>query len=225
MSTFVMEKKKRKETSAEDAQSNNNKRSKLNDTKQSTNDDLSTEKPSKVGIIYMITCAMLIAVYIGQTTQSIYRRFDKHLSDAKRGEKGLLYDAIKTYARDQFQIKLLQTRPIPDGVNSRKFLNPYEKEEMKKHLDNGGTLLNTDKGTEESRDVTTEKRLETIKQRNIGKVKTKNPLLRGSVAKWGNLWRFVYSLERKQHKENYKNVGEYSFSSSFCTFSSTIYFG
>jgi len=202
-----MEKRQRQETTEEDVEPDTTKRVKLNDAKPSNfgvSTEESTKKPSKVGIIYVITCVMLVAVYIGQTTMSIGRRFSSHRGAAKKGKKGLLYEALRTYARDQFQIKLLQTRPIPDGVNSRKFLNPYEKEEMQQHMANGGSLLNTDKGTDESRKVTTQKMLETRKQRNFGKVKTKNPLLRGSVAKHGNSWRFRYYLSGKEHRENYK---------------------
>lgn len=57
--------------------------------------------------IYVITCKKTTKNYIGQTSKSLKSRLSGHKKDAKRGRKGKLYDDIRLYGIENFDIKLL----------------------------------------------------------------------------------------------------------------------
>ena len=74
-----------------------------------------------MGWIYKITNNINNKIYIGQTTQSIEKRFRQHISEAKNGDLGHLHGAMRKYGFENFSIIGLQ-----EADNSE--LNGLEKE-------------------------------------------------------------------------------------------------
>src|SRR6266700_6696290 len=77
------------------------------------------------GFIYLITNNINKKRYIGQTTQSLYRRWIKHYSDAINPNNKFKYNsgfhsAIKKYGRENFTIELLTV------VSNRQKLYKFE---------------------------------------------------------------------------------------------------
>ena len=60
------------------------------------------------GIIYKITNQINRKVYIGKTIQSLDRRLRQHFSDAKRGKKTFLMDAIRKCGENNFRIEIIK---------------------------------------------------------------------------------------------------------------------
>lgn len=46
--------------------------------------------------------------YVGQTKDTLFRRFSGHLSAAKKGSTAIIHNAIRKYGKDAFEIELLQ---------------------------------------------------------------------------------------------------------------------
>lgn len=76
------------------------------------------------GVIYKITNLVNQKIYIGQTVQSINRRFKQHINNALRNNSTLnrihLYAAIRQYGADNFSIEQIDT------ANSKQELNEKE---------------------------------------------------------------------------------------------------
>lgn len=68
--------------------------------------------------------------YVGLTGQTLGKtyidRFEEHIAAAERGEKGLLYDAIRKYGKENFRIELLE-----EGITNRTELGEGEKHYIK----------------------------------------------------------------------------------------------
>lgn len=60
------------------------------------------------GYIYCIENSINSHKYIGQTRTTIKRRWDKHLSDAKKSQQ-VLYRAMRKYGIENFSIRVLYT--------------------------------------------------------------------------------------------------------------------
>lgn len=73
-----------------------------------------------MGWIYKITNKINNKVYIGQTINSLEKRFKQHLSEAKQGKNCRLHSAIRKYGIDAFVIE-----PIEKVENE--FLNERER--------------------------------------------------------------------------------------------------
>lgn len=59
--------------------------------------------------IYLITNQINEKRYVGQTVVGLKKRFARHISDAKAGEKFYLHRAIRKYGPDRFTVSLLAT--------------------------------------------------------------------------------------------------------------------
>lgn len=57
------------------------------------------------GVVYKITNKVNGKIYIGQTIQSLKRRWICHCKDAKRNDDGLLHKAINQYGKENFVIE------------------------------------------------------------------------------------------------------------------------
>ena len=71
--------------------------------------------------IYLITNKINGKRYIGQTSAPIERRWSQHRSEAKTGSNTRLYNAIRKYGEDNFEIEPLAI------VRIREEINLYEK--------------------------------------------------------------------------------------------------
>jgi len=58
--------------------------------------------------IYKITNLENKKFYVGKTVSTLNKRFQLHLSAARRGHKSYLYSAIRKYGESNFQIEVLQ---------------------------------------------------------------------------------------------------------------------
>lgn len=65
-----------------------------------------------MGFIYQILNLVNNKIYIGQTKNTIERRFKAHLSEARNGANGYLNAAIRKYGEDSFIV--VQIEEIPD---------------------------------------------------------------------------------------------------------------
>ena len=61
-----------------------------------------------MGWIYKITNKINNKVYIGQTINSLEKRFKQHLSEAKQGKNCRLHSAIRKYGIDAFVIEPIE---------------------------------------------------------------------------------------------------------------------
>lgn len=59
--------------------------------------------------IYVVACSVTSMEYVGVTGLRLSRRWTKHLTSARTGVEGLLYDAIRKYGEDNFTIEVLAT--------------------------------------------------------------------------------------------------------------------
>ena len=71
--------------------------------------------------IYKITNTINNKIYIGQTVQHVSSRYSRHKYNAKSGESGALYSAMRKYGIDNFLVEEI------DGANSISELNYKEK--------------------------------------------------------------------------------------------------
>lgn len=60
------------------------------------------------GKIYLITNSINDKVYVGQTIQSVSKRFSSHKSSAKAGQAGALYNAMRKHGVENFQVEILE---------------------------------------------------------------------------------------------------------------------
>lgn len=74
-----------------------------------------------MGYIYKITTTQSNKVYIGQTTNSLEYRFAEHKKNAKLGIKYHLYNAIRKYGEDTFNIELIEQCDNQDLDNREKY--------------------------------------------------------------------------------------------------------
>ena len=78
-----------------------------------------------MGYIYKITTTQSNKVYIGQTTNSLEYRFAEHKKNAKLGIKYHLYNAIRKYGEDTFNIELIEQCDNQDLDNREKYWISY----------------------------------------------------------------------------------------------------
>lgn len=86
--------------------------------------------------IYKITCLINNKVYVGQTTETLERRFKRHIGYNKNDNDTKFYRAIRKYGAENFKIELLEE------ANSRKHLDELEEYWIKK-LDSINNGYNT----------------------------------------------------------------------------------
>jgi group I intron endonuclease len=69
--------------------------------------------------IYKITNATNGKMYVGQTTTTLGKRFNSHVSEANRGTStSALHNAIRKYGRDKFSFELLEECQSHDDLDS-----------------------------------------------------------------------------------------------------------
>lgn len=95
--------------------------------------------------IYKITNKITNDFYIGKTTKDISKRFWQHKNNALKNKNSHLYNAIRKYGVDNFQIEIITTCQDSQSLNESeiywiKKLNP--KYNMTKGGDGGDTLSN-----------------------------------------------------------------------------------
>ena len=66
------------------------------------------EEKLKTGYIYCITNNINNQCYIGQTIQTVEKRFKHHCSSAKRGQSSPLYDDMRAFGIEYFTVQTLQ---------------------------------------------------------------------------------------------------------------------
>lgn len=59
--------------------------------------------------VYIITHTVSLKAYVGFTGLTMNRRFQKHCSDARKGEGWLLHKAMRKYGTDMFSVDMLAT--------------------------------------------------------------------------------------------------------------------
>lgn len=95
----------------------------------------------KLGKIYLITNDINSKVYIGQTIQTLNKRFNGHCCYSKSDRSASMYikRAIHKYGRDKFHIHLLEECPI-DNLNDREkyWINYYNSYNTGYNLTLGG---------------------------------------------------------------------------------------
>ena len=99
----------------------------------------------KLGKIYLITNTINSKVYIGQTIQTLNKRFNGHCCYSKSDRSINMYikRAIHKYGRDKFHIHLIEECPIED-LNSREkyWINYYDSYNKGYNLTLGGQNSN-----------------------------------------------------------------------------------
>lgn len=69
--------------------------------------------------IYKITNLINNKVYVGQTSHSIYGRFNGHIENAERGKQFHLSKAIRKYGKENFKIEALEYVKLKRVANDR----------------------------------------------------------------------------------------------------------
>jgi group I intron endonuclease len=69
------------------------------------------------GIVYKITNKLNGKVYIGQTIYSLERRWQQHISKARRDSHYLFHNAIRKYGIDSFDLEELESCDTCDSLN------------------------------------------------------------------------------------------------------------
>lgn len=90
------------------------------------------------GIIYLLRING--RAYVGQTRKSFQQRFSEHLSEARRGNKTILYNAIRKYGEGSITSEILEECPV-EYLNEREI---HYIDVMDAHCSKGG--LNILKG-------------------------------------------------------------------------------
>jgi group I intron endonuclease len=57
--------------------------------------------------VYLLYCRVSRKGYVGQTTQTLKRRWQKHCADAQTGSEYLIHRAIRKYGEDAFELSVL----------------------------------------------------------------------------------------------------------------------
>ena len=95
----------------------------------------------KLGKIYLITNEINSKVYVGQTIQTLSKRFNGHCCYSKSDRSANMYikRAIHKYGRDKFHIQLIEECPI-DILNDREkyWINFYDSYNTGYNLTKGG---------------------------------------------------------------------------------------
>jgi len=76
---------------------------------------------NKVYSVYKITCKINNKVYIGQTYQTLHKRFTKHMSKPKEGIDTKFYRAIRKYGKDNFYIELIEEVETQEELDIREY--------------------------------------------------------------------------------------------------------
>ncbi|WPJ72051.1 hypothetical protein DEEACLCL_00026 [Salmonella phage CRW-SP2] len=90
------------------------------------------------GIIYLLRING--RAYVGQTRKSFQQRFSEHLSEARRGNKTILYNAIRKYGEGSITSEILEECPV-EYLNEREI---HYIDVMDAHCSKGG--LNVSRG-------------------------------------------------------------------------------
>lgn len=71
--------------------------------------------------VYKITCKVNNKVYIGQTTESLTQRFNRHMGYQKDNNDTKFYRAIKKYGKEMFYIELLEEVSNQKQLDKREY--------------------------------------------------------------------------------------------------------
>ncbi|MBN1046202.1 hypothetical protein DVW08_12705 [Clostridium botulinum] len=72
-------------------------------------------------LIYKVINKINNKIYIGQTTQTIERRWEGHLYDCKKAKNNKFYNAINKYGKENFKIEIVE-----NDISSQALLNERE---------------------------------------------------------------------------------------------------
>lgn len=122
--------------------------------------------------IYKITCLINQKVYIGQTSETIEKRFARHMGYQKDESDTKFYRAIRKYGKDNFKIEAIDFAETQEELDEKEvyYINLYDSVEngynSKKSIGKcGGDTLSEHKNIEEIK--------EKIRQSKMG---DKNPM-------------------------------------------------
>lgn len=81
----------------------------------------------KILTIYKITCLVNQKVYIGQTSETIERRFARHMGYQKNEHDTKFYRAIKKYGKDNFKIEAIDSAETQAELDQKEiyYINFY----------------------------------------------------------------------------------------------------
>lgn len=78
-----------------------------------------------MGIIYLITNQVNGHMYVGQTRQTLNKRWSHHIQESKKYSERPLYRAIRKYGLDKFKIKVIDECPVNELNDKEKFWIDY----------------------------------------------------------------------------------------------------
>lgn len=73
----------------------------------------------KLAKIYKIINSVTDDVYVGWTTQPLYKRLYLHKCDMSKGKEGKLYNLMREFGVDKFRIELLEEYPHTSPEQAR----------------------------------------------------------------------------------------------------------
>lgn len=85
-----------------------------------------------VGHIYCVTCLVNGKMYIGQTTNTIEKRFNGHIKDSKKSDYKF-YRAIRKYGPENFTVEELASYSAPTKQELKPILDEAEKKFIKQY--------------------------------------------------------------------------------------------
>lgn len=142
-----------------------------------------------MGIIYKVTNRLNSHCYIGQTVKTLKRRWQRHVSQARSGASGRLYDAIRKYGEQSFVVEVLHEI---DGDS----LDEVERQEIRDHgsfggrnynMTIGGTTLTSERHPWTGRKHTLEsRRLMSVRQREAETPERSRNRSRAILASYAN---------------------------------------
>jgi len=78
-----------------------------------------------MGIVYLITNQINGKVYVGQTIRPLEFRYAQHKSEARRGRRYALYNAIQKYGLQNFTIQELSCHECDEELSLAEIASIY----------------------------------------------------------------------------------------------------
>ena len=105
--------------------------------------------PSKCTKLYIITNSVTDDLYVGSTTQALYKRLYKHKYDVDKGVQSKLCNLMRKVGKDKFTIEMLEEGVFSDAdaVNARE---TFYIRERRCSLNEGYALARTEAPTDEN---------------------------------------------------------------------------
>lgn len=79
-------------------------------------------------IIYKITCKITNKIYIGQTSETLKQRFNRHMGYQKEEHDTKFYRAVRKYGRHNFEIEQIDSATTQDELDAKEiyWINYYD---------------------------------------------------------------------------------------------------